>query len=151
MSTGGLKDVPRPALVLALAGATPFVAAPIAMLFGPDWLKLTAYVHAINYAAIALGFVGAVHWGLAMTAASADWRWYGAATLPALAGWLALGLIQPAPKLLLLGFGFAGVYMADVRAVRAGAAPGWYLGLRNPLTVVVLVSLLAMLAAVWRG
>jgi len=151
---GTRASVPRPALVLGIAGAAPFVAGALAMLVGPGWLKLTAYVYLVNYAAVALAFVGAVHWGLALAASRAGvavgWSWYGGSVLPALAGWVALLLIQPAPKLVLLGLGFAAVFIADVRAERAGAAPAWYPALRKPLTIVVLVSLLGALAATWR-
>jgi hypothetical protein len=139
--------VPIPALALGLVGALPFVAGAIAMYVGPDWLKLTAYLHLMNYAALILAFIGAVHWGLALAAddrIDAGWRWYLVSVTPALLGWIALGLIQPLGKLALFAIAYVGVFMVDTRAARAGLAPAWYPKLRKPLTIIVLLSIAAV-------
>lgn len=144
-------EVPTPAAVLGAAGALPFIAGAVAMYVGPDWLKLTAYLHLMNYAALILGFLGAVHWGLAIAADKASpvsWRWYVASVVPALLGWIALGLIQPIGKLALFAIAYVGVFMMDLHAARSGLAPAWYPRLRKPLTVIVLLAIAAVGVAV---
>jgi len=140
-------DVPVPALVLGFAGALPFVAGAIAMFTGPDWLKLTAYLYLMNYAALILAFLGAVHWGLALAADDrrpVGWGWYSLSVVPAVLGWVALGLIQPMGKLALFAIAYAGVFILDVQAARSGLAPAWYPRLRKPLTVIVLLAIAAI-------
>ena len=135
--------MPVPALVLGLAGAVPFVAAPIAMLVGPDWLKVTAYLRLMEYAALILAFTGAVHWGLAVAASariSVGWGWYAASVAPTLVGLVALVLLQPIAKATLFAIAYAAVFMVDLRAAKAGLAPDWYPKLRKPLTVIAVLG-----------
>jgi len=129
--------VPTPALVLGIA-------ATLAMLAGPAWLKITAYIHLMNYAALGLVFLGAVHWGLALAAGRTDWTRYAAAVVPLVLGWLALSLIQPLPTILVFVVGYAGIFILDIRAARDGFAPPWYPRLRKPLTIVVLLAFFAV-------
>jgi hypothetical protein len=136
--------VPTPALVLGIAATAPFVAAALAMLAGPAWLKITAYIHLMNYAALGLVFLGAVHWGLALAAGRTDWTRYAAAVVPLVLGWLALSLIQPLPTILVFVVGYAGIFILDIRAARDGFAPPWYPRLRKPLTIVVLLAFFAV-------
>ena len=142
-----LRDVPRPALVLGVAGLIPFLAG----IAGVWALGYPAYILALNltmaYAAVILAFLGAVHWGLALAqGAAGNWRRLAPSVLPALAGWFAL-ILPNAFGLLLLAVGFAAVFLVDRTAVAAGRAPGWYKALRKPLTLVVLASLAASYAA----
>ena len=136
--------VPTPALVLGIAGTAPFIAAALAMLAGPPWLKITAYIHLMNYAALSLAFLGAVHWGLALAAGRTDWTKYAAAVVPLVLGWLALSLIQPLPTILVLVVAYAGIFILDIRAARDGFAPPWYPRLRKPLTIIVLLAFYAV-------
>jgi len=137
----GLAEVPRPALVLGFAGLVPFFATTAgAWALGSPGFLLCVNLQ-LAYGAIVLGFLGAVHWGLALAEAAADnWRRLVPSVLPALAGWLALML--PAPLgLLLLALGFVAMFFADRAAVTANRAPAWYAALRKPLTLLVLLSL----------
>lgn len=136
--------LPTPALVIGLVGVVPFVAAAIAMLAGPPWLKITAYIHLMNYAALGLAFLGAVHWGLGLAAGRTDWTGYAAAVVPLGLGWLALSLIQPIPAIFVFVVGYAGIFILDVRAARDGFAPPWYPRLRKPLTIIVLLAFFAI-------
>jgi hypothetical protein len=142
-----LAQVPRPALILGFAGLIPFIACAAgawASEIGDSLILVTAQV---GYGAIVLGFLGAVHWGLAIAEAAADnWRRLLPAVLPVIVGWVAFML--PAPLgLALLALGFAGAYFADRAAVTANRAPAWYAALRKPLTLVVLLSLAASYGA----
>ena len=136
--------VPTPALVLGIAATAPFVAAALAMLAGPAWLKITAYIHLMNYAALALAFLGAVHWGLALAAGRTDWQVYVASVVPVVLGWLALSLIQPLPTIFVFVVAYAGIFILDIRAARDGFAPPWYPRLRKPLTIIVLLAFFAI-------
>jgi hypothetical protein len=147
----GLSEAPAPALALGLAGAAPFVAGALAIVIGPPWLKATAYVHLVNYAAVVLAFTGAVQWGLAIAAGMrgpAGWRWYAAGAVPALLAWAALALVPPTASLLVLAAGYAVAFAVDLRAVAGGLAPDWYRALRKLLTAVAVVCLGVALAAV---
>jgi len=146
MADAADAPIPRPALWLGVAGTLPFVIGAAAMSFGPGWVRVTAYVHMMNYAAVVLAWLGAVHWGLAMRAPApgAGWGRYALAAAPALLGWLALGLIQPLAKLFLFALAYAAIFLFDVRATRDGLAPAWYPRLRKPLTIVILIAIAAM-------
>ncbi len=140
-----MSAVPRPALLIGVAGVVPFAAAALAMVFGSPVVAINAYLQLMHYAAATLAFAGAVHWGLAVAASArgeaVSWRWYAAGAAPALAGWLALGLAGPVLKVLVLALGFSAVFMVDLRAVSDGLAPAWHKALRKPLTLIVLGSL----------
>jgi hypothetical protein len=142
-----LAEVPRPALLLGFAGLLPFFACAA----GAWVLDHAAVIIAVNlelaYGAIVLGFLGAVHWGLALAEAAADnWRRLVPAVLPALIGWIALMIPSPL-GLVLLALGFVAMYFADRAAVTANRAPTWYAALRKPLTLLVLLSLAASYGA----
>jgi hypothetical protein len=134
-------DLPRPALILGLAGLLPFLACALAVWTTgyPDFVLFINLQMA--YGAVILAFLGAVHWGLAMAQNDAgNWRRLGFSVLPALAGWVAL-VLPNALGLLLLALGFAEVFLVDLRAIAAGRAPAWYKTLRKPLTAIVLLCL----------
>jgi len=132
--------IPRVPFWLGVASALPFVVGAPAVALGPDWLQATAYYHLTNYAALNLAFLGAVLWGFA-AASGASGRWFAAAAVPLLAGWISLAAIHPVLRALLLIGGFAAAFALDLAAGKGGIAPRWYVSLRKPLTAVTLVSL----------
>lgn len=147
MAEARLSEIPRPALILGLAGLLPLLGTTL----GAWALDDRQFIFAINlqvaYGAVILSFMGAVHWGLTMAQDDAgNWRRLGLSVLPALVGWLALMISIPL-GLLLLALGFVAVFFADLRSVAAGHAPAWYKVLRKPLTVIVLACLAATYAA----
>lgn len=139
--------IPRPALVLGVAGLLPFLAGTL----GVWLLAYPQFYFVVNmqmaYGALVLAFLGAVHWGLAMAQGdAANWRRLGLAVVPVPLGLLAL-VFPSGLGLVTLALGFAGMFFADLRAVAAGRAPAWYKVLRKPLTALVLVCLAATYAA----
>jgi hypothetical protein len=136
------------------------------------WVKLTGinYLHNLDchdqatvrhrfltYAGSILSFLGAVHWGSAMTTggplARAQYVW---SVIPSLWAWTALNLERDpatgahkdrAPHLA-LSFGFLAAYMFDEFAAAGGSAadariatmPKWYTFLRTPLTTAVVAT-----------
>jgi hypothetical protein len=145
-----MPQVPRSALWLGLAGLIPFAAGALAVWGLPPAPAGFARFIQMAYGACILSFLGAVHWGLAMagtgtgtpgdSAAGLTWKRAGGATVPALLGWIAL-VMTPLPGMILLIASFAGLFWADVQAVRLGQAPTWYLPLRRLLTIGVVVCL----------
>ncbi len=142
---------PRAAFWTILALAAPLPACALAMVFGSTTVKLTAYIYLLNYGAVLLAFAGAVHWGLAVARDDKAWNSYVFAAVMVLVAWLALGLVQPGPRLIVLGLGFFAVFIADRRAVSSGQAPDWHRGTRKLFTLVVLLSLSLAFAAVRYG
>ena len=147
-----MDEVPRPALVLGAAGLVPFFAGAAGVWTLDQPYAGLALILELQYAAIILSFLGAVHWGLAMAGpggAGPSWGRLGWSVTPALAGWIAIQF-PPAAGLLLLAVAFAAAWAVDRRAVRNGFAPGWYAPLRKGLTIGVLLCLGASLLALSR-
>lgn len=148
-------DAPHPpklALLLGYAGLVPFVSGALGIWITPEGWRVMVLTALLDYAAVILAFMGAIHWGLAMRAENASepaQLQLGLSVVPPLLGWLAISSGMPislALPLCLLAFG--GLYAADLRAVNLGLAPQWYPSLRRPLTIVVCLSLLLAWASV---
>lgn len=148
-------DAPHPpklALLLGYAGLVPFVSGALGIWITPEGWRVVVLAALLDYAAVILAFMGAIHWGLAMRAEDGGEPaqiQLGLSVVPPLLGWLAISGGMPislALPLCLLAFG--GLYAADLRAVKLGLAPRWYPSLRRPLTIVVCTSLLIAWASV---
>jgi hypothetical protein len=143
-----LRDVPQPAALLGVAGLIPFITGAVGVwIFPLDWADFWLFAMTL-YAAIIASFMGAVHWGLALSETAAGreeakavtWTRLGLAVLPAILGWMAC-LAHPLPGLMLLILVFAGIYFADLQSLRNGLLPAWYKPLRKLLTSLVILSL----------
>ena len=140
------SDCAAPSTVawLGYGGLLPFIALALAAWTGlvPDF----AWGDALRaYAAVILGFVGALHWGFAMALAGlspaqrqAAFVW---SVVPSLLGWVAL-LVGPLAGVALLVLGFGAHYGQDLRLARLAPLPAWYLPLRLRLTGVACGCLL---------
>lgn len=137
---------PRLAVLLGYAGLLPFVSGALGIWFTPVGWRPLVLAALLDYAAVILGFMGAIHWGLAMRAheeSEAARLQLGLSVIPALLGWFAVAAVLPV--LLAIGLllvAYIGLYLADLHAVRLGLAPAWYGPLRRPLTFAVVVCLL---------
>jgi Protein of unknown function (DUF3429) len=96
------------------------------------------------YGAIILSFVGALHWGFAMTLTqlsdgqrTARFIW---SVVPALLAWPSL-LLSPLLAGPLLIAGFILHYWQDSRLAASASLPAWYLPLRLRLTAVACLAL----------
>lgn len=140
------STAPRPVAWLGYGGLLPFLAAAGALLAGvqPELARQAL----LAYGAAILSFVGALHWGFAMTipalTAQERTRLFAWSTIPALAAWLAL-LLPPAGAATLLMAGFVAHYMQDRRLAARHPLPAWYLPLRLQLSAVACLCLLAIL------
>lgn len=98
------------------------------------------------YGAIILSFIGALHWGLAMSQPDLSERqrsaWFAWSVVPALIAWPSV-LFTPPIAAPLLVCGFIAHYLQDRRLARQSKLPGWYLPLRLRLSSVAVVCLVA--------
>lgn len=149
------EEPPRLAILLGYAGLAPFVSGALGIWVIPVGWRPFVLEALLDFAAVILAFMGAIHWGLAMRADASDERaqmQLGLSVLPPLFGWLAIAGGMPmwlALPICLVAF--VGLYYADLRAAKLGLAPRWYPSLRTPLTVIVTLSLLLAWASVLVG
>ncbi len=137
----GFAGIPRPALWIAIAGATPFVVGALGVFANDAELADLARRALVIQGGLVLTFLGAVQWGIALVRAE-ELNWArlgwgaGAAAMAGLAQFM-----TPAPALILLIVGLWAAFVVDARAVAGGLLPGWYLALRRPLSAVAIVCL----------
>lgn len=142
--------LPSAAILLGAAGVLPFLALALASL-SASGATATLYLSWLTgYGAVILAFLGAVHWGLVLAAGEpqrAAMR-LGFGVLPALAGWVALGLQGAGIPALALALLIA-AFLAVIATERGFAAKGWlpagYLWLRYSLTLAVVLILATVL------
>ena len=137
--------LPRTVAWLGYGGLIPFLALLPASLLDPH--HGVVWSDALyGYGAIILSFVGALHWGLAMTLPDLSDRqrstWFAWSVVPALIAWPAFlfSAVLAAPLLVL---GFIAHYLQDRRLARQATLPDWYLPLRLRLSSVAVICLLA--------
>ena len=135
--------IPASARWLGFGGLTPFAALALASVI--DGTQPERWADGLTaYGAVILSFVGALHWGFAVCArpmtSAQQWRLMGWSVVPALGAWLALLLPQTAGLYLLCAL-FIAHYVRDCCIVRIVDLPPWYLRLRTPLTIGVVISL----------
>jgi hypothetical protein len=137
--------MPRAVAWLGYGGLTPFLLLALGSLLdrhhGALWNQAL-----LAYGAIILSFVGALHWGLAMTLPELSEgqrsAWYAWSVAPALIAWPAM-LVSPRLAAPLLIAGFIAHYLQDRRLASQAMLPAWYLPLRLRLSTVACVCLIA--------
>lgn len=139
------QPMPRMVAWLGYGGLLPFIGLMMASMF--DLPRSGAWQQGLlNYGAVILSFVGALHWGFAMgnlpMGAGTRGLSFAWSVVPALLAWLAL-LLDPFAGSALLAAGFAVHYLQDRRLARDIALPHWYLPLRLRLSLVAALCLLA--------
>ncbi len=124
--------IPRPALLLGLAGLVPFWVLA-ALMSTNSILGMTRSqigLALVAYAAVIVSFLGGIRWGLATGGPKpTSAQHYQMAVVPSLVAWATLALpIEPA--LLILGVFTLVLGPVDRRLVTEGLAPPWYGRLR---------------------
>jgi Protein of unknown function (DUF3429) len=147
--------IPRPALLLGLAGLIPLIwsaathLSPALAATAGQWLSpmfLGAYV-GLTYGTVILSFMSGVLWGFATKAEGRPATIaYTLSVIPAL--W-AFFMVSDASdtSAIFLAAGFVGLLLLDAMFSAWGLAPRWWLRLRVMLTVVVLACLAIPLQA----
>ena len=148
-----MRSVPLLAVLLGLAGLTPFVALSLGAVAQPgDWAD-RSLVGLSAYAAVILAFLGGVHWGIGLEAGSgqtvaAQRARFGLGVLPSLIGWAGLLVTFIGLSLLGLGIlvaGFIATTIVEARGANAGLVPRGYMALRWVLSVGVILCLVSVL------
>ncbi|WP_236180665.1 DUF3429 domain-containing protein [Pseudomonas sputi] len=137
-------SLPKHVSLLGYGGLLPFIFLALLIPFSLDYRPLFA-IALVNYGAVILSFVGALHWAFAMTVLDmrAEQRrnrfiW---SVIPALIAWIATLLPMPIGCLLLV-IGFVAHLRQDRQLFPIMSLPAWYLPLRLRLTLVASVCLL---------
>jgi hypothetical protein len=146
------RRIPRPALLLGLAGLIPFLWSAATHLFPPfaGWagqflppMFIGAYV-GLTWGTVILSFMSGALWGFA-TRGEAIMP-YALSVIPAL--WVFFMVTDAsANSTIFLAAGFVGLLLLDAMYTAWGLAPRWWLRLRVMLTVVVLACLALPLQA----
>lgn len=134
---------------LGYGGLLPFVALAVALWVGNSDSNSNSSLWRealVSYGAVILSFVGALHWGFAMTQVDMTTHqrthcfvW---SVVPALMAWVAL-LMTPKYAISLLVTGFLIHFWQDRHLVKVVDLPAWYLPLRLKLTFVACAALLS--------
>ncbi|XP_043376378.1 transmembrane protein 69 isoform X2 [Dermochelys coriacea] len=141
-----LKDSPKPAFYLGLAGLIPFVSVPLIMAIQQTYYTELAFAQ-ITYGATIVSFLGGVRWGFAVpenSSANPDWMNLGNSIVPPLLAWFAILFkddLTQAAIMVIIGLGVALHYDLAVLPTY----PSWFKALRVLLTVVAVFSLVATL------
>jgi len=128
---------------LGYGGLVPFVGLAAGTVVGGDYAAF-ATRGLQSYGAVILSFVGAIHWGFAMTLDTLSdrrrtelWIW---SVIPALVAWIALFLVADAASVAMM-LCFAVQYWQDRRLAREVALAAWFMPLRLRLTIGACLSL----------
>lgn len=137
--------MPKIVQQLGYAGLAPFFLLALAAWLVPDELRAQVQRSLAIYGAVILSFLGAVHWGVALSRQSDDLRPYLWGITPGLVGWLgaSLPLSVGVP---MLSIGLIVCWLVDRqllgRSEHAAFAPA-YLRMRTHLTFAAWLGLLA--------
>lgn len=146
-STGRIKQLPgkeTTAISLGYAGLIPFIVFSIGSWFQLPMLSDSTYI-LTAYAAIILSFMGAIHWGIAMSSTEdQNGKYYIASVIPGLSAWIAL-LLPQRYAIMLLMIGFIALIIYDWSVEKPQRLPDWYIPMRNRLTLVVVICLMVTL------
>jgi hypothetical protein len=164
--TFSLKDVPKEAMALGMAGVIPYLATSLqtvylsyeinraaalgdGLIFSGQSAELMLHMLEpiqVGYGAVILSFLGAIHWGLewAGYGGKFGYKRYAAGILAPAVAWPTL--LFPTEYALITQFlAFTFLYYNDARAAACGRAPHWYGMYRFVLTFIVGASIVATL------
>ncbi|RVX75850.1 hypothetical protein B0A52_00207 [Exophiala mesophila] len=164
--TFSLKEVPREALYVGMAGVLPYLATSLTTVYLSFDIQYAAHhgqgyflsgetaeqlLHLIEpiqlgYGASIISFLGAIHWGLewAKFGGVQGYNRYSMGILATAVAWPTL-LLSAEVGLITQFLAFTFLYYNDAKAARAGWAPAWYGTYRFVLTFVVGASIVASL------
>jgi len=159
-------QVPKPVMILGLAGAMPYLGTSLTTIYLAKEAGLAAAgkivgldanvaISVLNncldiqvtYGAVLLSFLGALHWGFEFAGYGGQ-KGYSRLLLgitPALIAWPTLAL-SPMTALSVQWLGFTSLWLADMRATSAGWTPKWYSQYRFYLSVLVGTCIIGTLA-----
>jgi hypothetical protein len=128
------NKVPPPALLLGLAGLIPPVGLTLLAWPMAGDASAQAIGMLISYGALILSFLGGTWWAFACREERPGFALLGVAVVPSLAAWAAVSFLYPAEALGALALLLVAALIVDAALVRRALAPGWWMGLRIPLS-----------------
>jgi len=135
--------VPKIPLFLALGGTIPFIFLSLGIWFFSYELKLLALYNLLNYSVIIITFIGAIYWGKAMIDGDKKIKPYIISIIPSLISWFMLmGFITNYVVLLtFLIVAFFLMYFIDIKYMKKGFFPSWYMQIRKIVSFIVITTL----------
>jgi len=136
------QSLPQSAAVLAYAGALPLIIAAFLILLGSDQLALTAQHFMLVYGGAMIIFFGGIRWGVAvMRSDGPTFASLIGGAIPLFIGMPIFFIESVTLRFVMIVITLPLLLWDDLRATRRGSgAPDWYLGVRTPLTVLMLLS-----------
>jgi hypothetical protein len=135
-----LSGKEKTAKLLGYAGLIPFIVFSTGSWFQLPIIPDSTYI-LTAYAAIILSFMGAIHWGVAMSSTEVhSGKYFIASVIPGLSAWVAL-LMPQRYAIVLLMIGFIVLILYDWSVEKPQRLPAWYIPMRNELTLVVMICL----------
>ena len=129
------------AKILGYAGLIPFVFFSVISWLNFQFMKEPHY-YLMTYAAIILSFMGAIHWGVAMSVKNDKANFQlGISVIPSLLGWFAL-LLPSIYGYSILIISFSLLCLLDKEQNKRGVFPAWYYPMRVILTAIVVLCLI---------
>jgi hypothetical protein len=137
--------MPTIAIPLSLLVLVPFIAFALGAVSPIPQTAERMLIALIDYAGLTLGFVGGVHWGLALIpGADRPALRFGAGLLPLLVAWVALVLAQlvaPSAALAVLLVGYLATVLTEHRAARRMLVPRRYVWWRWGFSIVAIAMM----------
>jgi hypothetical protein len=148
-----LDDPKRVATILTYAGAIPFVACAVILLFGPAMglggLRQFAGQAITTYAAVIVSFLGGIQWGIAIATHQQQPQTAKSLLLlsvvPSLLAWALLFLPNDSSRVVVAIFLVGFVWIIDALLHLQHVLPTWFFRLRSIVSAVVMASLIAAL------
>lgn len=140
--SGATQGLPQSAAVLAYAGALPLIIAALLVWLRPADLGAGATVFMLTYGGALIAFFGGVRWGVAvMRPGGPSFASLLGGVVPLLIALPVFFLDDVRARFLIIIAALPLLLWDDLRATRRGSgAPDWYLGVRTPLTVLMVAS-----------
>lgn len=146
------KSASTTALILAYAGAIPFVGLAIALWLAPIEHRSTTLQALTTYAAVVLSFLGGIQWGVAVKthqdAPKSAQTMFLLSVIPSLLAWAVLFLPSSGARLIVAIFLFGFVWLIDALLNLQKLIPPWFFRVRSIVTLIVIASLVVALMAV---
>ncbi|KAJ7072044.1 hypothetical protein C8F01DRAFT_1102310 [Mycena amicta] len=162
------SEVPKPVLVLGLAGTVPYLGAGATTVYLAYEAGLAAAGQAahvdpgvaitildqalsvqVTYGAVILSSLGAMHWGMEFAGLGGQqgWKRLALGAAPVLYAWPTLAL-DPTLALVAQWAGFTTLWWADLKATSWGWTPKWYSQYRFYLSILTGTCILGSLAGI---
>jgi hypothetical protein len=140
------KDTKTTVYYLSYGGLIPFIAALFGFFLLDEPIRSFSLNAFITYAAVIIGFVGAVHWGFLLKADDIGNKnlLLSLSVLPGLIGWCAL-LLNQQLALIIFALMYPSVFIYEKLTSLKNILPDWYMPMRLKLTYSVTSMLLVMI------